>query len=67
MKTAEYIDRVKSERNTAQEREAVVRKALRRFLFLHVHQRDGRVIRPHEWEDAINMAQEALETEPGGD
>lgn len=63
MKVGEYIDRVKAERNAATEREAHVRKALRRFLFLHVRQQDGAVIKPEEWDDAICMAQEALSSE----
>lgn len=60
MKTAEYIDHVKAQRKAALERETVVRAALKRFLFLHLRQKDGAKIREESWDEAIVMAQEAL-------
>lgn len=61
MKTGEYIDHIKAERNGALEREAHIRKALRRFLFLHMRQQDGIIIKSYEWIEAIEMAQEVLD------
>lgn len=60
MKTAEYIDHVKAQRNAAIEREGNVRKALRRFLSLALRHQDDVFIKQNEWDDAIIMAQEAL-------
>lgn len=61
MKTGEYIDKIKLERNSAQEREAKVTKALRKFMVLHTRLQDGGYVRDSEWIEAILMGREALE------
>lgn len=61
MKTAEYIDRVKAERNAATEREAQVRKALKRFMVLHTRQQEGNAVKESEWIEAIMRGNAALE------
>lgn len=61
MKTAEYIDHVKAQRNEARAREADVTKALRRFVVLHVRQQDGGHVKDSEWIEAIMRGKEVLE------